>query len=541
MTNGSGIATSPQLNANNTAGAYSITATSGQASATATLTNVAATPATLTSTAGTPQGATILSPFGSPLQVKLTDTFGNPINGATVTFNVPGAGPSAVFTGGVNTAKTDASGVATSAILTANQTAGNYIVAATIATPGVSASFNLTNQPGPAATMTATGGSGQSTNINTPFGSPFQVVVTDAGGNLLRGVQVVFIAPSSGPSGTFTGSASVLTDSLGSATSPGFTANGTVGSYNVTANVQGLPAVNFALTNSNTSTGGAGTLAVTNATIGKDIQAPVTISLNPTPGQGGVVVTITSLDSSKALVGNSGVQGSSTISATVAQGTSTISTTVQALVGTGSTTIQVSAPGYATATSTITFAPSGLVIAGPSGIGGTFNAFQGTTTPLSVFTGYLDGSGMFAASQQVRGGFVVNAPVNNAVSSVGTLSAAGVVISGGSESGNVNFIASPTNTGTTDITVSLPGFTTPTTGSKVKRDRAGKQYGSVQCHDWTVPREECLGITECTRALRSSGYDNQQRPVEAEVCTQSNRRRSDFHHGHDTAEPGAYT
>ena len=289
VTNGSGIATSPQLNANNTAGAYSITATSGQASATATLTNVAGTPATLTPTGGTPQGATILSPFGSPLQVKLTDTFGNPINGATVTFSVPGAGPSAVFAGGVNTAKTDASGVATSAILTANQTAGNYIAAATIATPGVSASFNLTNQPGPAATMTATGGSGQSTNINTPFGSPFQVVVTDAGGNLLRGVQVMFIAPSSGPSGTFNGSPSVLTDSLGSATSPGFTANGTVGSYNVTANVQGLPAVNFALMNSNTSTGGAGSLAVTNATIGKDLQAPITISLNPPPGQGGVV------------------------------------------------------------------------------------------------------------------------------------------------------------------------------------------------------------------------------------------------------------
>jgi hypothetical protein len=71
----------------------------------------------------------------------------NPISGATVTFEVPASGASGTFTGGVNTATTDSSGVATSALFIANGTVGTYTVTATVASGAEPAIFVLTNNP----------------------------------------------------------------------------------------------------------------------------------------------------------------------------------------------------------------------------------------------------------------------------------------------------------------------------------------------------------------------------------------------------------
>src|SRR5207253_10246996 len=57
-------------------------------------------------------------------------------------------------------------------------------------------------------------------------------------------------APGAGASGTFAASSTVTTNASGVATAPTFTANGTVGGYNVTASLgTGLPTATFALTN----------------------------------------------------------------------------------------------------------------------------------------------------------------------------------------------------------------------------------------------------------------------------------------------------
>jgi uncharacterized protein (TIGR03437 family) len=78
------------------------------------------------------------------------------------------------------------------------------------------------------------------------------VTVRDFLGNPVPNVTVTFAAPSTGASGAFPGSAlsaTATTNSVGVATAPTFTANGTIGSVKVTATVAGViaPAV-FSLT-----------------------------------------------------------------------------------------------------------------------------------------------------------------------------------------------------------------------------------------------------------------------------------------------------
>ena len=104
----------------------------------------------------------------------------------------------------------------------------------------------------PPATVTTASGTPQSTVVNTAFASPLVAVVKDSTGAVVPGVSVTFSAPATGASGSFAGqtSVTVVTDNSGNATSPAFTANGTSGTYAVTAAVAGLAQTAlFSLTN----------------------------------------------------------------------------------------------------------------------------------------------------------------------------------------------------------------------------------------------------------------------------------------------------
>jgi hypothetical protein len=89
---------------------------------------------------------------------------------------------------------------------------------------------------------------GQSALFGSPFARPLIVTVTDTFGNGVPGVSVAFTTPTSGP-GAVLASPTATTDANGQA-SESVTANGTSGSYSVTAAVAGVaaPAV-FLLTN----------------------------------------------------------------------------------------------------------------------------------------------------------------------------------------------------------------------------------------------------------------------------------------------------
>ncbi len=110
--------------------------------------------------------------------------------------------------------------------------------------------------------LAAYSGTPQSTTVGTSFPSALQARVTDQFSNPMSGVNVTFTAPGSGASATFSGinSASAITNASGIATSPVPMANATAGSYNVTASVSGLTAVNFSLTNTPVSSSTGNTI-----------------------------------------------------------------------------------------------------------------------------------------------------------------------------------------------------------------------------------------------------------------------------------------
>ena len=147
-TNSLGVATAAVFTANTTAGSYTVTATAGTVTTSPgfALTNRAGAPASIKAASGTPQTATVNTAFAQRLAATLKDAFGNPVAGATVTFNAPASGASGTFAGGVDTATTNAQGVAIAPVFTANGTVGSYTVTATLGTLTTSPGFALTNQ-----------------------------------------------------------------------------------------------------------------------------------------------------------------------------------------------------------------------------------------------------------------------------------------------------------------------------------------------------------------------------------------------------------
>jgi Bacterial Ig-like domain (group 3)/FG-GAP-like repeat/Beta-propeller repeat/Divergent InlB B-repeat domain len=197
---------------------------------------------------GSPQSAVVGSVFSNRFEVHTTP-------GQTVTFSAPASGPSGTFAGSVTSVNVtaNASGNAQAPVFTANSIAGAYTVTAS-ATAYFAANFNLTNNPGPPASVgPASQSSGLSAAVGTAFGSPLQALVQDAEGNPVPNVTVTFAAPASGASATFPGggsSATGVTNASGIATSPVPAANGTAGGYLVSASVGALVAPDaFSLTN----------------------------------------------------------------------------------------------------------------------------------------------------------------------------------------------------------------------------------------------------------------------------------------------------
>ena len=108
------------------------------------------------------------------------------------------------------------------------------------------------------------GGSGQAARAGTAFADPLAAEVVDTGGCPLSDVNVVFVAPTSGPGATFAGVTTTVTVTSGSdgiVTAPSLTANDVSGSYAVTAEVENTVfEVSFQL--ENTTSGVASSIGV---------------------------------------------------------------------------------------------------------------------------------------------------------------------------------------------------------------------------------------------------------------------------------------
>ena len=93
--------------------------------------------------------------------------------------------------------------MATAPTFTADTITGGYTVTATVAGVSEGATFNLSNTPGAASSITAMAGTPQNATVNTVFGTALQAIVEDQFGNPVSGVSVTFSAPGSGASGGF--------------------------------------------------------------------------------------------------------------------------------------------------------------------------------------------------------------------------------------------------------------------------------------------------------------------------------------------------
>ena len=306
--------------ANATAGSYTVTASvSGASSDTFDLTNVGGSGASLVFTqqpADTPAGATI-----PPVTVKITDNGGNPVSGVTISLTAQGG--AGVLSGATPTV-TNSSGQATFSNLSINK-AGTYALQATDGTRFATSNLFVIG-PGTASSITPVSGSGQSAAVTTNYASQLKASVQDAQGNGVPNVIVTFSAPPSGASVTFSGPATVATDSTGVA-AISVTANSQVGSFQVNAAAPGTPTpAAFTLTN---VAGAASRLTFvqqpTTTMAGAIMTPAVTVQLTDSVGspiaQAGVTVTVSEIPLGGRLRAISG-----TVANTDATGLATFST-----------------------------------------------------------------------------------------------------------------------------------------------------------------------------------------------------------------------
>lgn len=348
--------------ANAVAGGYTIGASVAGVPTPATfnLTNLAGVANSVASTLGTPQTASVNSPFPVPLTVLVLDAGNHPLGGLSVTFSAPSSGPSATFSSGASVTTSIAGVAQVNAV--ANTMAGSYTVTAHVNGSSATATFNLTNTGGPASLVLPARGTPQSAMVSTPFGTPLGVRVTDAYGNPSSGVSVLFTAPAVGPGATFPPvliTTTVITDAQGAA-EVAATANALAGSYQITATSAGLltPAV-FNLTNTATAppqgsgTSGNGQGANVNAAFQCRLQLKVT-SNGTTPLPGVSIDFVAPANGPTAVLSNGVNSGNSVTTTTDANGLTSVTAAANNIAGTYAIAAGVSGSGNALTTYQLT-------------------------------------------------------------------------------------------------------------------------------------------------------------------------------------------
>lgn len=194
---------------------------------------------------GDRQTAVVGQRFAEPLVVKALQLDGTPVGRQRIKFTVEGG--SAVFENGrpsetrTTGAGGDKFGVATSSLLKAVKEGPCVVTAVWTETDAVAsfAHLDITPEPGAADRVRYVSGAGQTVPAGKSFDSPLTVIVEDAEGNPLEGVETTFEIRGEHMA-TFPGGvdiAKVPSAADGSATSPVLTAGDTAGTFSVKVRV----------------------------------------------------------------------------------------------------------------------------------------------------------------------------------------------------------------------------------------------------------------------------------------------------------------
>ncbi|HZL93037.1 MAG TPA: hypothetical protein VFB99_05310, partial [Vicinamibacterales bacterium] len=224
-------------------------------------------------------------------------------------------------------------------------------------------------------------------------------------------------------------------------------------------------------------------ITVGNLTLGKDLQAALNGTLGAPAPAGNLEVTVRSLDPGSVLLSTTPTPapgqpaGFASITLFVGAGSSGIpSFYVQGLTDSGAPLIEITAPDYATDTSTITLRPSGFLLATANIATTTFSS-NSTIALLSQYLNPVGNPTTYVASgiqQALRAGLSVDVPLASSNTSVGTIVAGvsdstpldHVTFNGGDVSKAAAF--DPIAGGSTVISITTPpGFSTATTGQQI--------------------------------------------------------------------------
>lgn len=301
---------------------------------------------TLALVSGTPQTAQLDTQFGSGLQVALANTNGCPVTaaiaGTPVTLTAPASGASAIFSASGSdtvTVGSDDAGNVAAAMLTANDTPGSYTITAT-STYGT-VTFSLTNTAaGLGATVVALAPTVEQATVGARYPQPLTARVLDANGSPVVGATVTFTLGAGGGTGasasgaatagaTFDGGsdqAAATTNGDGIATSPGFSANATSGTFTASASTSHVaePA-SFALDNLAATAPSVTAVGSTHpsATVDTRYGQPLQIRVREPDGSPVVGATVTFMLGSSAGATGSSAGAGATFLARGAQATAT--------------------------------------------------------------------------------------------------------------------------------------------------------------------------------------------------------------------------
>ncbi|MFL5580803.1 MAG: beta strand repeat-containing protein [Gemmatimonadaceae bacterium] len=336
ITNASGVATAGSWTLGATAGANSLTASAaGVPAVTFRATGTPGAPASLAKRAGDGQTAAVGSTLPIAPSVIVRDAHANPVAGATVRFAVqPGSGSLA----GNRDVVTGADGVATAGAWTLGTLVGTHLVDASIVGEDVNnVVFTATATRSTAIVLVVVSGDGQSGSSLVALEQPLVARVQDAFGNPAPGVVVAWTTSHDGTLSPTTGT----TDALGrvqTSFTPGFGST----AQTVTASAAGLTSVTFPV--SVTVPPVAITLRLRDAAaVGVGFGGELEITLSR-PAPAGVFIVVTS--------DNPDVSDVDTEGTTILAGETTGSMGIRG-ISPGTATFRAGATGYAEGTVTV--------------------------------------------------------------------------------------------------------------------------------------------------------------------------------------------